>query len=77
MCIMSTPTPKVEKVAPAPTQQTQSETAAVKDRINADAKRRRVAAGTVGGSAQGSRVVANSMLGQAQSGTGTKSRLGD
>ena len=37
--------PKVEKVAPAPTQQTQSETAAVNDRVSADAKRRRAAQG--------------------------------
>ena len=45
MCIMSTPKPKVEKVAPAPQQITSDETAAVNDRISAENKRRRAARG--------------------------------
>ena len=45
MCIMSTPKPKVEKVAPAPQQITSDETAAVNDRISKDNKKRRAMAG--------------------------------
>lgn len=57
--------PKVEKVAPAPTQQTQSETAAVNDRVSADAKRRRAAKGADWARNQ----AADTMLSQAQSGS--------
>lgn len=45
MCIMSSPKPKVEKVAPAPTPVTETETAAVDNRISTENKRRRAARG--------------------------------
>ncbi len=68
-------TPKVEKVAPAPQTVTSTETKAINDTAAKKEKRQRAAANTPGGSAQGSRIVANSLLGQVQS--GTKSKLGD
>lgn len=41
MCIMSTPKPKVEKIAPAPTPVTETDAAAVNNRITDEAERQR------------------------------------
>ena len=63
--------PKVQAVAPAPTQVSQPESQAISDQQNADNRRRRAAFG-----ADKARIVANnSLLSQAQS--GAKSKLGD
>ena len=58
-------TPTVQQVAPAPTPQTQDETAAVNDRIKADAKRRRAAQGADWARNQ----ARDTMLAQAQGGS--------
>ena len=41
MCIMSTPKPKVEKVAPAPTAVSETDTAAMDDMAKAEAEKQR------------------------------------
>lgn len=71
MCIMSTPKPKVEKVAPAPTAQTESDTASVNNRITEDNRRRRAARGAQWASDRAE----NTMLSSAAS-TGSKTTLG-
>ena len=45
MCIISSPKPKVEQVAPSPTAVQTEESAAVNDRIKADNKKRRAMVG--------------------------------
>ena len=45
MCIISSPKPKVEKIAPAPTPVTSEETGAMDDRVKADNKKRRAMVG--------------------------------
>ena len=57
--------PKVEKVAPAPQEVSQSETAAVNDRISAENKRRRAAQGADWARNQAK----DTLMSQAQSGT--------
>ena len=64
--------PKVQAVAPAPQAVTQPESAAIKEMGTRDKRQKLAAAAEAGRTAGSSRIVANSLLSQAQSGKKTE-----